>query len=144
MLLSQSAQYALRAVIALARAEQGGLVPVQALARRARVPRAYLSKIMRQLVDAGLVGARPGKHGGYWFAGEHRHVRVADVLRAVGAFEAKGSCVLGQTRCDASRPCLMHGAWSTMQAAYNQWANSTTIADILVVGHELHPSSENA
>ncbi len=132
MLLPQSAQYALRAMVTLAEHGRGGdSMSGETLATRARVPKAYASKIMRQLVAARLVEGRAGKRGGYRLIGDPRYVRIADILRAVGFFESTEHCVFGLPRCDSVHPCPLHEAWSSVKEAFLSWANTTSLSDVI-------------
>lgn len=63
-MISQTAQYALRAVICLA---MNGDVPLtaEALAEMTKVSPEYLSKVMQALVRGNIVASKPGKAGGF-------------------------------------------------------------------------------
>lgn len=63
-MISQTAQYALRAVVCLAQASQSSLTTEQ-LAEMTKVPLMYLSKVMQALVRADIVTSKPGKTGGF-------------------------------------------------------------------------------
>lgn len=59
-MLSQTAEYALRAIVYLA-GRDGKPVTAQNLAAAARVPADYLSKVLRTLGRTGIVLAQRGK-----------------------------------------------------------------------------------
>lgn len=63
-MISQTAQYALRAIVCLASKPSTPLTTRQ-LAEMTRVPAEYLSKVMQVLVREDLVTSRPGKTGGF-------------------------------------------------------------------------------
>ncbi|HMR79653.1 MAG TPA: Rrf2 family transcriptional regulator, partial [Polyangiaceae bacterium] len=60
--LSQTAEYALRALSQLAAQRPARALTAQELARLTLVPASYLSKILRKLVAAGLLDSQKG-HG---------------------------------------------------------------------------------
>jgi Rrf2 family nitric oxide-sensitive transcriptional repressor len=62
-LISQTAEYALRSVVALGRHAEGPLT-TQQISEETRIPAGYLSKVLQGLSRAGLVNARRGLHGG--------------------------------------------------------------------------------
>ena len=66
VIVNQTAEYALRAMASLARAD--GALTAEELSAQASVPVHYLAKVMRQLVVAGLVSARRGRGGGFRLA----------------------------------------------------------------------------
>ena len=85
MLLSQTSEYALRAMAHLAREPEGAWVSGPALAEATRVPAAYVGKVMRQLVVAGLVVGKSGRAGGFRIAQSPGTIRFIDVLEALDA-----------------------------------------------------------
>src|SRR5438046_9606321 len=66
-MFSQTAEYALRAVVSLADSD-GRPLTTQQLAETTQVPLDYLSNVMQALGRFGLVEAQRGKHGGFKLA----------------------------------------------------------------------------
>jgi Rrf2 family protein len=93
-LFSSTAEYALRAVVYLA-TSRGGLCGSRTIARATRVPPRYVSKILRDLVEAGIVGSRRGPHGGFLLARDARAISVLEVVNAVDPLERILTCPLG-------------------------------------------------
>lgn len=81
--LTQTAEYALRAVCTLA-ARDGRPVPASELANQAGVPTPYLAKIMQQLASTDLVTGRRGIGGGYALNKDPHEISILDVILAVG------------------------------------------------------------
>jgi Rrf2 family protein len=79
--ISARADYALRAMLALAAAE-GQLVKGEALASGQQLPLRFLENILLSLRRSGLVISRRGAEGGYGLAKPPASITVADVLRA--------------------------------------------------------------
>ena len=67
-MLSQTAEYALRAVLYVAEHGDDRLVQVSEMARVLRIPRNYLSKIVHALVREGVLHSTRGKSGGFRLA----------------------------------------------------------------------------
>jgi Rrf2 family protein len=93
-MLSQTAEYALRAIVSLAGQPDRSLAGHQ-LAVRARVPAGYLSKVMQSLVRAGLVDAQRGKNGGFTLASPSDRISILDVINAVDPLRRIRQCPLG-------------------------------------------------
>ena len=91
-MLSQTAEYALRAMISLAR---GGPHTAQDVAADARVPLDYLSKILNALGRAGLVSAQRGRGGGFQAARPANQISVLEVVTAVDPVRRIHTCPLG-------------------------------------------------
>ncbi len=131
MIISQTGEYALRAMARLAQEARGGeVLNSESLAQQTKIPTHYVSKVMRQLVLAGLVEARRGHGGGFRLARDPADVSFHDILAAVGEDRTDPPCVFGFDRCDASAPCPLHGSWSRLKASYVEWARTTTLAEV--------------
>jgi Rrf2 family protein len=75
------ADYAIRALVALAAAEEP--LTADVIARDRAVPKTYLTVILAELRRAGLVRSRRGRTGGYTLAKSPADISLAEVLRAV-------------------------------------------------------------
>jgi len=82
-MLTQTSEYALRAMCALA-ARPGETVAAAELAAQADVPPPYLAKIMQQLASTNFVSGRRGIGGGYSLAVDPKDVTALEVVVAVG------------------------------------------------------------
>ena len=93
-MLPKTAEYALRAIVWLAinpdRREAAGL-----LARRTKIPRRYLHKVMQAMVHNGLVDSLSGPGGGYVLRRPANKITVLDVVNAVAPVERIRRCPLG-------------------------------------------------
>jgi Rrf2 family protein len=82
MRVSAKADYALRAVIELAGADDRP-VKGERIAQAQEIPLKFLENILGDLRHAGLVRSQRGAEGGYWLARDPDAISVADVVRAV-------------------------------------------------------------
>jgi Rrf2 family protein len=64
-LISQKAKYALRALVALARAGRGESRMIGEISRDQAIPKKFLEQILLELKRAGIVTSRRGRMGGY-------------------------------------------------------------------------------
>ena len=142
MLLSHTAEYALRAMAWLA--SRPGNEPVRAmdLAVATEIPAHYLSKILRRLVLDGLLTSQKGHGGGFALARPPGHIRFVEILAAVDAAPVSNVCAFGWGRCDATHPCPLHDAWDEMSRDFSTWANSKTLADLTPIDEETRSRRE--
>jgi Rrf2 family protein len=82
MRVTAKADYAVRAAVELAAAEEGP-VKGERLAEAQAIPLQFLEHILLELKHHGIVRARRGAKGGYWLARPADAITVADVVRAV-------------------------------------------------------------
>lgn len=128
-MLSQTAEYALRAVVFLA---SSGAEPrtTQQIAKATRVRREYLSKVLQILRRAKLVAARPGQGGGFMLTRDANRVTVLDVVGAVDPLRRFTRCPLRLVSHEFEL-CPLHAqldaAMHDVQAAFGR----TTIANLL-------------
>src|SRR5436305_8722325 len=93
-MISQTAEYALRAVVMLG-SNSSRPQTTHEIAEQTRVPPGYLSKVLQALGKAGLVGAQRGLHGGYVLARSLDELTVLDVVNAVDPLRRIKHCPLG-------------------------------------------------
>lgn len=134
MILSQTAEYALRAMSRLALLGEGQAMRAEDLAEATSIPVHYLSKVMRRLVLAGLVTSQKGHGGGFALARPASQVRFADVLFATGITVESDRCGFGWGTCNPSAPCPLHNAWTDLNQRCENWARENTLADVIQRG----------
>lgn len=93
-MLSQTAEYALRAMSCLAYSPDR-LVPTPELASMTQVPPNYLAKVLQSLSQANLIAGRRGVGGGYKLSRQADEISLLDVVRAIDPVERIASCPLG-------------------------------------------------
>jgi Rrf2 family protein len=83
MRISAKADYAVRATLTLAAAEDDKPVKGERIADAQGIPLKFLENILIDLRQAGLVASQRGPEGGYRLDGKPEDITVADVIRAV-------------------------------------------------------------
>jgi Rrf2 family transcriptional regulator, iron-sulfur cluster assembly transcription factor len=130
MYFSQTAEYALRAMIYLAALGEGESISGRDLSAHTDIPPHYLSKIMRRLVVEGLVDSQRGHNGGFQLARPAAEIRFLDVLLAADYVPSGNRCAFGWGKCDAAYPCPLHEAWGNMSEQFARWARDNTLASV--------------
>src|SRR5262245_56900464 len=80
-MISQAAEYSLRAVLCLASDSNRPLTTHQ-IAQRTGVPSSYLAKVLHSLGRAGLIVSQRGLHGGHSLKRPPDQVTLMDVVQA--------------------------------------------------------------
>lgn len=93
-MFSQTAEYALRAVVYLASQDDEART-TQQIATATKVPTGYLSKVMQGLGRANLVQSQRGLHGGFILTRSPDELTVLDIIQAVDPIQRIKSCPLG-------------------------------------------------
>ncbi|MBX7144836.1 MAG: Rrf2 family transcriptional regulator [Oligoflexia bacterium] len=133
MVLSRSVEYAMRIMAFLALYSSGESVrPMRAkdIAPQIDIPSFYISKILRRMVEAGLLKGSRGHGGGFTLARPAKRIRFIDIFEAIEGPIATRRCVFGLSLCSNSAPCVLHHRWSELNDAFQQWARKTSLADV--------------
>lgn len=128
-MLSQTVEYALRAMVHLAALEPGHSVNSQSIAGRTRIPHGYLSKILRDLVVADLVRSQRGPNGGFTLARLAEKISLLDVINAVDPIARITKCPLGNPA--HLKLCPLHSRLDRAIATIEQEFRQTTLAELL-------------
>jgi len=131
-MLSQRARYALKALIAIARAGAGPL-GVASIAEQENIPRKFLETIMSDLRRAGLVTSTRGNAGGYSLARPADLITFADVLRATDGAIAMLPCVSRNfyercEDCDNETTCALRRTFSEVRDVVNAVLENRSLA----------------
>jgi Rrf2 family protein len=108
--ISRKIDYGLRAMIFLASIPDGAVVPFREIGRRMSVPEDFLAKILKLLVDRGLVRSTRGPHGGYALARPASEISFLDVIESVEGPIALNVC-LDESGCLREASCTMASVW---------------------------------
>lgn len=79
--LTTRSEYALLALVHLARCEATTYVRVQDIAEAQEIPRRFLEQLLLVLKRARFVRSLKGQHGGYQLAKKPRQITLAEVIR---------------------------------------------------------------
>ncbi|WP_458789163.1 RrF2 family transcriptional regulator [Adonisia turfae] len=132
-MISQTAEYALRALVHLAARAESGPARARDIAEAIQVPVGYLQKILRTLCKHGLLTASRGSSGGFDLARSVDNITVLDVLNAAdGELPRIKRCPLGLP-CHADL-CPLHRLLDSQLANVERVFGSTTLEDLLYTG----------
>jgi Rrf2 family nitric oxide-sensitive transcriptional repressor len=148
MVISQTAEYALRAMVYLAgeQRNQGSDEPVsqtvQQIAEGTQVPMNYLSKVLQQLTRAGLIASQRGLGGGFRLVLPPEVMTVYDVVNTVDPVQRITNCPL-HLRAHRDQLCPMHQRLDDAMALIEAQFRATTIAELLAQPGTLIPLQED-
>ncbi len=127
-MISQTAEYALRAMVYLA--DQTEPKTNEAISEATRVPTGYLAKVMQSLSRAKLVNAQRGMRGGFTLAFPAHEITVLRVLNAVDPIRRFHECPLGLHGINL---CPLHRSLDDAAQAIERTFGDTTVADLINV-----------
>jgi Rrf2 family protein len=131
MRVSAKTDYALRAAVELAAAEEEGApVKGERLATSQSIPLRFLENILLQLRHAGIVESRRGAEGGYRLARPAAEITLADVIRAIDGPLAGVSGQRPETLDFKGRSEPLRDVWVAVRASLRAVLEHVTLADV--------------
>jgi len=127
--LSRRGDYAVRAMLTLARPGTTQLTST-ALVEATAIPTSFLPQVMGDLVRAGLVDNRRGRHGGYRLAREPADISLLAVVEAVEGDGRRRTCVMRGGPCRRDGACDVHDAFYRAQEATFGTLAGGSLADV--------------
>ncbi|MGK2962217.1 MAG: RrF2 family transcriptional regulator [Gemmatimonadaceae bacterium] len=116
-MLSQTSDYALRAVLVLAREYERRSLRADEIARATGAPANYLSKTLNALAKAGVLKSARGPQGGFSLAIPPESLSLARVIDCFETRKPHTQCILGGGKCNPARPCAAHDRWTAINDA---------------------------
>jgi len=126
-MISQTAEYALRAIVYLADQEAMPRTTMQ-IARATQVPAGYLAKVMQNLSRSRLVKSQRGINGGFTLNSEPSELSLLTVIEAVDPIRRFKECPLG---IHGVEDCPLHKKLDDVTQMVETVFRDTSIADIL-------------
>lgn len=128
-MFSQTAEYALRAIVWLA-CHPDRPQTTQQISAATKVPAGYLAKVMQCLGRSELVQAQRGKRGGFVLGRTPQKLSVLDVVNAVDPVQRIHTCPLG-IAAHGRNLCPLHKRMDEAMAMMEQALGASTIAELL-------------
>ena len=133
MQVSARADYALRAVAELARAEAEGMGPLKGehISQEQGIPKKFMENILLDLKHSGIVRTQRGTAGGYWLARPASEISLAQVIRAVEGplANVRGEWPEAVEYRGAAKP--LTEVWIAVRANLRAVLETVTLADLV-------------
>jgi len=136
-MMSQTAEYALRAAVYLADRE-GSPCTTAEIAEGTQVPQGYLAKVMQALSRARVVNAQRGPNGGFTLRTPAEQLPLIDVVNAVDPVQRFHECPLNLAH-HGPNLCPLHRKLDDCALMVEQELKGTMVADLLNVPERRKP-----
>jgi Rrf2 family protein len=131
MQITRQADYALRAMIYLARQEPDQRSATSQIAEVQRIPPSFLAKIISQLAIAGLIHTSRGARGGVNLARQPADISVLEVVEAIDGPIMLNECTDDPSSCPFGPDCPIRPLWCSTQADLVDKLKNTSFAEIV-------------
>ena len=100
MRISQETDYAIRIVLYLSEKESGHIAGAKTIAAQESVSLRFLLKILRKLIQAGIVQSYRGMNGGYSLAKLPQNINLKEVIEAIDGPICINRCLYDAEYCN--------------------------------------------
>ncbi len=129
MRLTRQSNYAIRALIYCA-VNAPGLSRVADIARAHGISELFLFKLIKPLVDAGLIETVRGRHGGIRLGRPAGQITLLDTIRLTEENFAMAECFEEEVHCPLVDNCDVNAALHEALGAFFNVLDGYTIADL--------------
>jgi Rrf2 family protein len=132
MFLSKSFGYALRGVlyVALKNKEERN-VQLQEIAEKLKVPRHFLAKIMKRMVQEKILSSAKGPNGGFFMSEKTLQTKLIQLVKITDGTDQFNSCVLSLKKCNSKNPCPLHFQMLNLRNKMLEEFSAKSINDLL-------------
>ena len=125
MKLTKQGDYAIRAVVELAKHYSGGLCSAKDIAFQQKIPVSFLPKILSLLTKNGIILSQRGSSGGIRLAKSPPEITLSSIVEAVEGPFILNDCLGDATLCERKGQCKVHEIWFKAQNAMLKELNIT-------------------
>ena len=133
MRISTRTEYGIRILITLAGVgEDDPCMSLTQIAKKEKLPHAYLEQLVGDLRRAALVTATRGQSGGYRLARPAAEIGMTDVVRALEGPLLEMPCagVEDLEHCDRPQPCSVHEVFQRVYESLSLSLGAMNLADV--------------
>lgn len=124
--------YGLIMVSLLARKGKGEVMSVREM-QDIGLPRSFLVKIAKDLVDNDIIGAKEGRGGGYFLKADPKKTDLRKVVEALEGKVVTAMCVVHGYKCPLADKCPHRGIMQKLSEELSTVLEKYAIADLAVV-----------
>jgi len=131
MQITRQADYALRAMLYLAKLEPTQRAATSQIAEEQHIPPSFLAKIISQLSIAGLIHTSRGARGGVSLARTPEEISILEVVEAIDGPIALNECTDNPSACQFGEDCPLRPLWCDTQAELVKRLRKTNFAHFI-------------
>jgi len=132
MQITRQADYAVRAVLHLARLGNTERAATSMIAEEQHIPPSFLAKIISQLSIAGLLHTSRGARGGVTLGREPQDITLLEVVEAIDGPIQLNECVGDEGICPFDDNCPLRPVWCNAQDELVARLRGTNFAQLMV------------
>ena len=129
MQVSKTLDYAVRSLVHIAQ-EENSVSTIEGISVKQHIPQSYLAKIMRKLVQRGLLRSSTGPDGGYSLKKQANEISLKDVYEAIEGDMQLVDCMDKGEICELFDACNQRTVWDHLQLNTLNFLANISLKDI--------------
>jgi Rrf2 family protein len=130
MIYSKTGEYAIRAILFLARQPKDKLIMSSEVAEKEDIPTHYLAKILQRMAKYGYVDSFKGRGGGFKITELAKKSSILEIVERVEGPVINLKCITGLKECDEENPCPLHQEWADLRNKIYNLISSKTVQEV--------------
>lgn len=135
MQVSRTLDYAVRSLIYMGNHEVPRM-SMKEISEAQHIPQNYLAKIMRRMVERGLIRSMVGPEGGYFLRRDPKDINLRDIYEAVEGELRVIDCMDQDEVCALYENCTQLPVWDKLQVSMIKLLEKTSLEDLLTESGE--------
>jgi len=135
MQVSRTLDYAVRSLIYMGNHEVPRM-SMKEISEAQHIPQNYLAKIMRRMVERGLIRSMVGPEGGYFLRRDPKDINLRDIYEAVEGELRVIDCMDQDEVCALYENCTQLPVWDKLQVTMIKLLEKTSLEDLLTESGE--------
>ena len=130
MIYTKTGEYAIRAILFLARQPEDKLVMSVEIAKSEEIPTHYLAKILQRMAKFGYVESFKGRGGGFKISELAKNSSILEIVERIEGPVITLKCVTGLKECSDEYPCPLHEEWTELRNRIYNLISSKTVQEV--------------
>ena len=122
--------YAVRALMFMAKGEKGEIITVDEIVRREKLPERFLRRILQKLAKNDILVSYKGKDGGFSLAKDADRIRITDIINIFQGHVDFAKCLLKGRKCPNTNSCSFRKKLKDIGAYVNKELGKITIGSL--------------
>lgn len=127
MFCSKACEYAIRSMIYLGQLPEGEIIPISKLSQELEISFTFLTKVLQQLTDVGMMESFKGAKGGVRLAKKPENIHIDEIVTAVSGTDIMHICAIGNPHCDLDHQCPLHERWAPVREILADFYSETSL-----------------
>lgn len=130
MIYTKTGEYAIRAILYLARQPKESLIMSSDIAKSEDIPSHYLAKILQRMAKYGYVDSFKGRGGGFKITDLAKRSSILEIVERVEGPVINLKCVTGLKECSEENPCPLHEEWAQVRDRIYNLISSKSVEEV--------------